>query len=181
MTKFNVIDKILRWMRCRRFNKYIPKNGVVCDFGCGEDFSFLKTISDKIKKGYGIDNKYNHKNYKNIEIVNDIKDISDNSVDLVVMIAVLEHLECPVDILIKLKRILKLSGKLVLTTPTPAARPLLEFLAYKLKIINREEIMDHKCYYNKQELLYLFKKMQFKNVKHKYFQFGLNNFLEAEK
>lgn len=170
-------------MRCRKFNKYISKdnNMIVLDFGCGENALFLKSIQNKIKKGYGVDKKYKLKDYKNIEIVNDIKKISDNSMDLITMIAVLEHLDKPLSVISNLYDVLKPGGKIVITTPTPVSKPLLEFLAYKLKIINKEEIEDHKCYYSKDMIMILFEITGFKNVEYKTFQFGFNSFLEAEK
>lgn len=181
MTNFNIFDKVLRYMRCKKFMKYIPKNGVVCDFGCGEEFWFLKTISHCIKKGIGVDKKYKLKNYKNIEIVDDIKKIKNDSVDLVTMIAVIEHLNNPYDILIELKRILKRGGKIIITTPTPLSQPILEFLAYKLKVINEEEIRDHKQYFGRRDLLEMFVLVGFKKIIYKKFQCGLNGFLEARK
>ena len=161
-------------MRTRRFNRYIPDDGVVVDFGCGENIYFLKSIKDKIKLGIGIDNKYQYDidYYRNIITLNELSHIEDNSVDLFVMIAVLEHLQYPIKTLINAYRILKTGKKIVLTTPTPASKPILEFLAWT-GIINKEEIDDHKHYYSKEELIWLLSTVGFKDIKHKYFQFGL--------
>ena len=181
---FNIFDKILRHMRTRRFNRYIPDNGIVVDFGCGENIYFLKSIKDKIKLGIGIDNKYQYNidYYRNIIILNDLSHVEDNSIDLFTMIAVLEHLQYPLisnNTLINAHKILKTGKKIVLTTPTPASKPILEFLAWT-GIINKEEIDDHKHYYTKKELIKLLINTGFIDIKHKYFQFGFNQIIEGE-
>jgi hypothetical protein len=40
-----------------------------------------------------------------------------------------------------------------MTIPSVYSKPVLEFLAYKLKIISKDEILDHKQYYDKSKLL----------------------------
>lgn len=68
------------------------------------------------------------------------------------MLAVLEHIEYEESILQEIYRILKPSGKLVLTVPSIWAKPVLEFLAYRLKIVDEHEIRDHKRYYSRKSL-----------------------------
>jgi len=79
-------------------------------------------------------------------------------------------------------RVLRDGGKLVLTVPGKRAKPVLEFLSYRLGIVNRAEIEDHKKYYDIIELENL--AAEFSNleiVRHKYFQLGMNNFCVMEK
>jgi hypothetical protein len=64
----------------------------------------------------------------------------------------------------------------VITVPSRISKPLLEFLSYRLNIVNSEEIRDHKHYYNKKDIEDLFLPCGFKIIKHEYFQFGMNNF-----
>lgn len=93
------------------------------------------------------------------------------------MLAVLEHLNYPLDMLKQIARVLKPNGVLILTVPSHLAKPVLEFLAYKLKIVSEAEIRDHKAYYDKKDLQNLI--VQVPNLHlntHKYFQFGMNNF-----
>ena len=51
------------------------------------------------------------------------------SFDIVTMLAVLEHLSYPEDILKEINRILRKDGRLVLTVPSKIAKPILEFMA----------------------------------------------------
>jgi len=85
------------------------------------------------------------------------------------------------DILREIRRVLKNGGALIGTVPSKAAKPVLEFLSYKLGIVNEAEIRDHKQYFNKKDLLEIFAKAGFEKVEHRYFQFWMNNFFVASK
>ncbi len=99
------------------------------------------------------------------------------SFEVVTMLAVLEHLHHPQAMLQEIARVLKPSGALVLTVPSHAAKPVLEFLAFRLKIVSEEEIRDHKRYYNKRDLRELVALIpELTLTKHTYFQLGMNNF-----
>lgn len=98
------------------------------------------------------------------------------------MLAVLEHLDHPIETVKEIDRILKPKGKLILTVPGRNSKPVLEFLAYKMKIVNEEEINDHKKYYNYRDIEKLFKETdKLKIQEHKYFQFYMNNFCVVKK
>lgn len=107
---------------------------------------------------------------------------ANESFDVVCLLAVLEHLSYPLDMLYEIARVLKPNGALVLTVPSHLAKPVLEFLSYKLKIVSEEEIRDHKRYYNKQDLLELIAAVPSLHLqKHKYFQCKMNNFAIIKK
>jgi len=63
------------------------------------------------------------------------------------------------------------------------AKPILEFLAFKLGVIDRDEIADHKQYFNVAELKELLVKCGFRpeDISAHTFLFGLNNFILAKK
>lgn len=93
------------------------------------------------------------------------------------MLAILEHLNYPLEMLKQIARVLKPNGILLLTVPSHLAKPVLEFLAFRLKIVSEAEIRDHKAYYNKKDLQNLIAQVPnlYLNT-HKYFQCGMNNF-----
>ncbi|WP_133250432.1 class I SAM-dependent methyltransferase, partial [Helicobacter cinaedi] len=98
------------------------------------------------------------------------------SFEVVTMLAVLEHLNHPLDMLKQITRVLKPNGVLILTVPSHLAKPVLEFLAFKLKIVSEAEIRDHKTYYNKKDLHHLIAQIPSLHLKtNKYFQRGMNN------
>lgn len=183
---WNIIDKFIARLRYRKLNKFIPRNGIACDIGCGMEGYFLKSISKKIQYGYGFDMKVKNKIEGNIELINNSDvhgglNVQDNSIDAVFLIAVLEHLDEPEILFSEVHRILKPNGIFVLTTPSKISKPILEFMAYNLKIISRDEILDHKYYYNKEEIFRLYKKEGFKTYNYKYFLVGLNQLSWARK
>ena len=180
-------DKILRWLRLRKVVKYIPKGSIICDIGCGEDAYFLKKISGLIKYGFGFDEKVksckdSNLEFKKIKISKDIP-LTDKECDTVTMIATLEHLLVPQLILNEAFRILKKDGKLILTIPTPLSRPILEFLAFKLKLIDEKEVKDHKNYFWPKDIKKMLLESGFeeKNIKNYFFEFHLNSLIIAQR
>ena len=175
------LEPILRWMRLRQVIAKVPSQSIVLDIGCGTKATFLKTIEPKIKKGVGIDFKVPEFSTPILQTfqahLEERLPFSDESFDVVTMLAVLEHIEYEEEILKEIYRILKPSGKLVLTVPSIWAQPVLEFLSYRLKIVDEREIRDHKRYYDRKRLQsVLIKKLGFTQFKHRYFQAFMNNF-----
>ncbi|KXK30257.1 MAG: hypothetical protein UZ01_01394 [Candidatus Brocadia sinica] len=179
------LEPLLRWMRIRRVRTVIRQyeKCKILDIGCGYDFKLLRTLEPYIEHGFGIDFKANDLESPKITIRKILlyeKLPFDNEIfDVVTMLAVLEHLNKPVEIIKEIERVLAPDGKLILTVPSKISKPVLEFLSYKLGIINKEEIKDHKKYYDLNELKLLFGKTNLVIEKHKYFQFGMNNFCVA--
>lgn len=187
MEEWNRLDKFIALLRYKKLMSFIPdRMDTICDIGCGKDGRFLKSISERISKGYALDRKIENHTEQNIEFIKvmDIQQglpLEDESVDVICMIAVLEHLDEPEAIFCEAYRVLKSKGKFILTSPSKMAKPILEFMAFKLKIISANEIKDHKYYYCKTEVNELFKKNKFTNMRFKWFQFGMNQIFIGEK
>lgn len=180
--KWNVLDNFLSRMRYGRVLPFMRKDKVVADIGCGKEGLFLRSISHKIKSGYGFDFKLKKESvYRNITLVNGDFVKHKGKFDVVIMMAVLEHLDHPLKILKQIHRKLNKGGVVLLTTPDKRSKWILEFLAFDLGIINKEEILDHKHYFNRKELFDIMSKAGFSKIKHKHFQCGLNNFVLARK
>lgn len=178
--RWTIFDKIIAALRYSKVKRHINKDCILCDIGCGFNGAFLLLLSNKISRGIGFDRKVSENKWDNIclytiENLEHGIPLNDQSVDCVTMIALLEHLNNPSAVLSEVYRILKPNGKLILTTPTPLAKPVLEFLAFKLNVISREEIEDHKCYYNKKMIRELFNRTGFKESNVELFQFGFNS------
>ncbi|HEX9804378.1 MAG TPA: methyltransferase domain-containing protein [Candidatus Dojkabacteria bacterium] len=180
-----LIDKILHRWRCAKVYPFVKEGIVVCDLGCSMRADLLKKIEGWISRGIGIDFKVD----KNLEggkielITSDLNatlPLEDESADLVTSMAVLEHLHDYRGFTGETYRILKDGGKLIVSTPTQAADPILRVLSF-FSLINKEEIDDHKRYFNKRQLTDLFREVGFKNIKVNYFQFGFNQLITAEK
>lgn len=181
-----LLEGFLSRMRFNKVIKFIPKNTKVLDVGSGYNSNLLQVIKPKISSGVGIDAHVSQNDFgpkiKLIESdLNKELPFEDGEFDVVVSLANLEHLEYPEINAAEMFRVLKPGGLLLLTTPSIYAQPILEFLSFKLKVVNEEEIRDHKNYFNKAILTKLFREVGFSFVKHEYFEFFMNNFVYAKK
>ena len=187
MEKFKepFLEKFLRYLRAKIVISCLGGSKIICDIGCGFNAYFLSKVKKIITKGYGIDKKVNIKETGNIilekaEFFNNLP-FKDNYFDAVTMIAVLEHLKDCNSIIKEAHRILKPKGLLIITTPTTQAKKLLEFLAYKLHILNKEEIKEHCQYFNKNEITGLLENNHFFVKKYAYFEYKFNSIAVAIK
>ena len=180
-----LLDNFIRFLRIKKVKKYIPKNVVLCDLGCGPTAFFLNLLKTKIEKGVGIDKKIKQVSRENLKLINfEIQKqilLPDKSIDCLTMLAVLEHLNYPEQVLKECWRVLKKNGFLIITVPSPIADPVLRFLAYKLKLIETKELEDHKHYFSVKKLSKILKQTGFQVLKLKKFEFGFNIFVLAVK
>lgn len=183
-----MLEQILRQIRFLVVRPFIKDGSMVLDLGCGYDGEFLKSISSKIESGVGYDLSVKRKKVaKNINLFSKKIDekliLPNNYFDLITSLAVFEHLGKVQEILKRSYHSLKTNGVLVITTPSPGAKIILEFLAFKLHLISETEISDHKHYYSKKEIQKIFISSGFKprNVKISYFGLGFNTLVVATK
>lgn len=180
---FNALDLfICRW-RSRTVSRHIRPASRVLDFGCGHQAMFLQAVQHQIAHGIGLD--YDSESGPigpNLEIrkfhFQGRLDFPDHSFEQVSLLAVLEHIPLElVDALFEeFHRVLVPGGQVLLTTPTPAAKPVLEFLAFKLHVISAPEIADHRHYYSQADLQSLATRRGFQCSLYRKFLFGFNGF-----
>jgi len=183
--RWTYLDKLIESFRYRKVVNIIPHGCILVDLGCG-DGDFLRYMSPRIALGYGIDKKISCSNmcsdpkliFKEGDLNVQIP-LADAIADTVTALAIIEHLHEPKLFVEEIFRVLKPGGICIITTPSPLAKPVLEFLAYRLKIISVQDIKDHKYYFNKNELYKLFN--IFQDVKINYFLFRMNTIITAKK
>ena len=184
--EFNILDKFIAYLRYKEVLPFIKKRDKVLDFGCGYHGTFLKLIQNRIEYGVGIDYELVDSETGNLKFINYYFSHSlpfkANTFNKVCLLAVIEHLTPDLrDRLIKeIHRVLSPKGLLIIT-PTPKSKPLLEFLAFKLKIISQQEIADHKIYYDENKLSRILHQFNFVLKFKKKFLFGLNGIYVFEK
>lgn len=170
----HLMDHFLTWYRYKKIFQALRKQPHVkkiIDFGCGQG----KLVRALIQRGfdaYGIDVKSGERILA--ADLNHPIPLESESVDMISSLANLEHLNEPLLNLKEIHRLLRKEGTLVLTTPSTAAKPILEWMAFKLKIIDANEILDHKRYFSKKMLESYLAQAGFTQFKVKRFQLGLN-------
>lgn len=161
---------------------FVPQDCTLADLGCGSG-ALITFFKAKISRAYGIDLSLPQCNTPDFEFkignLNQAIPLPDACLDVATALALLEHLEDAEQFVKEVHRILKPGGVCVATTPSPMAKPVLEFLAYRLKIISIRDIEDHKTYFEDRTLKDLFR--AFSSVRVTTFQLGLNQLIVAQK
>jgi SAM-dependent methyltransferase len=168
--------------------KYIQMGDRMLDFGCGHQAYLLNHVKDRLKQGVGIDYDSNsHKIAPHIEVLNyhfkSQLPFEKSSFNKIFMLASLEHLapETADRLFEEFSRVLTEDGKIILTTPTPLGKHILEFMAFRLGVISAEEVADHKKYYGKTDLEEFAHKHGYIINTYKTFQLGGNSLCVLEK
>ncbi len=187
-----------KWARLRRFQVSLPYIReqlslhtiiTVIDYGCGQDILYYKYLRyhfpDQVHRIHyiGIDPLLQKAASKDVTLLKSTFETvkAPSKADVIVMFAVIEHVEDPVRLLNQALGSLKKGGVIVATTPSPLAKPVLEFFSYVLNIISIREINEHKRYPTKRTLMEMCRSIRPKHssisVLHSYFELGLNNLL----
>lgn len=179
---FNLLDHCIAMWRALKIRPYVSRSDKVLDFGCGSNATLLRSLSNKITSGIGIDyDVADGAIGKNIRTMTfryvHTLPFRKGEFDKIIMLAVLEHFDRKqsATLLKEFRRVLKKGGQLIITTPTPVAKPILEFLANKLHLISSSEISDHEHYYSREDYSVLARQTKFTVQSYETFQINLNS------
>ena len=148
INSYNILDKIIASFRSKELKRnFSLKDKKILDFGCGSNFVQIKkvynecgevTLVDRVTENF-TEGKFSFINYNNnLDILKD--NIKSNHYDIIILSAVIEHLDNPEIILNILKLKLNEKGVFFLTAPGKKSKPILEFMAFKLHLINFNNI-----------------------------------------
>lgn len=155
------VDRLGVWLSARMIRRHAGSwaGRRVGDFGCGYDATFVRSILGQI----------DHAVLADVSLAPDLVDhpkvtaligslpetlpgVPDASLDLTMCTSVIEHLWDPLDALRHLRRVTRPGGKVLVNVPTWRGKRFLEFSAFRLGTSPREEMDDHKTYYDPRDL-----------------------------
>ena len=182
LNKYNILDQLIAYLR----NKELLKNDrikgkKIIDFGCGSNFRDIEKRYKESQQVVLIDRWGENFSKKNIKFIN-YKDnlanidyeLKEEKFDIIILAAVIEHLDQPENVIKHMKKFLNNDGYFLLTAPSVHSQWLIEFLAYKLGVINADLVREHKRYYNKKEYETLSEKSGCDLVQFYFFELGMN-------
>lgn len=173
----------LRYLRSRPSRRE-PLRGL--DLGCGYRGAFV-TLANRVPgvefRGGDLEVAPGRSELFPIDL-GDLAEVElSGAFDVITMHAVLEHLSDPEGALQWVGQHLAPGGVLLATAPSWKAKPVLEFLAFRLGLVSAREIRDHKRYFDQPSLAELVAgaRAGLRLVEHRYFQLGFNNWVVVEK
>jgi ubiquinone/menaquinone biosynthesis C-methylase UbiE len=182
---YTFFDRFVARCRFLAARPHVRPGSKVCDIGCGLEAAFLRKLAGTITWGIGLDYQLDARQCADLPVV--LTDITaplpvrGGCFDHVVMLAVLEHLQRPADVLKEIHRILKPGGSLILTWPSARVDRILDVL-HRLRIVSDEmESDEHQERIPVDQLQQLLRNIGFHRMRHKTFEFGLNNLMVAHK
>jgi SAM-dependent methyltransferase len=180
-----LLSPLLTRMRVRRVLPAIRRHPDcrLLDIGCGYNAPLLRAAEPYVREAIGIDPRAPAIDGPRLRTVRtEIEGqlpFEPDSFDVVTMLAVLEHLSHPERMIAEIARVLRPGGQLVMTVPSHASKPVLEFLAYRLHVVSEFGVRDHKRYYGRKSLHKLLEGTGLRIEGHAYFQLGMNNYVCA--
>ncbi len=171
------IEPILQKWRIQAVWPRLPKKGVHVDVGCDDPPVLLKKLEPYIEKGVGLDIVVKDKQLRKLQILHqDLQkkiNLPSGFADSVTMLAVLEHVKYPAEIVTEIYRILKPGGVFLFTVPSPRLKYILPLLG-NLGFVRKEMIDQHENYFTLVRLEKMLAKSGYVNVKVRHFALGFN-------
>lgn len=181
-----ILSSLLQKIRINKALPYIRSNRVL-DVGCsiGEILRYLPNDIDYIgiegNPTYFKNAQARNPNHTFINLYLDGHNSADLDIperDTIIMLAILEHLNQPIETLINLRRYLSKEGNIVITTPSNFGELFLK-IGSKFRIFS-SEIDEHKNHFSKKELISICKEAGAKIVYYSTFEFGMNHLIVLE-
>jgi 2-polyprenyl-3-methyl-5-hydroxy-6-metoxy-1,4-benzoquinol methylase len=187
-----IVDRFGVWLSARQIQKCAGSmnHKEIGDFGCGYNAAFVRTVLAKLDRAVLIDSTVadDLKSDPKVTVIEGIlpgvlKQLPPDSLDVVLCISVLEHLWDPKTALEECFRIVRPGGICLFNVPSWRGKWFLEFSAFRLGLSPRDEVMDHKTYYDVNDFQPMLMQAGFRSDDIRCFshKFGLNTFAVCTK
>ena len=154
------IDRLGRWLSTVRMRRYLGDvaGRRAADVGCGYDAALALRLFDRAASVVLVDIAVDPaladgQRSLLCGLLPDVLGVIDDaSIDVLICNNVLEHLDDPETTARHLHRTLSPGGVCVVNVPSWRGKRFLEFAAFRLGVAPREEMDDHKAYYDPRDL-----------------------------
>lgn len=181
-----VVDRFGVWLSAVQVKRRAEVAGKrLGDFGCGYQATLSRSLLDEAAHVTLVDvaladDLRQHAKVTAIEggLPASLSLVADASLDVVLCLSVLEHLNEPEETLAHFRRVIAPGGTVLLNVPSWRGKTYLELSAFRLGMSPKEEMDDHKMYYDPKDLWPMLVKAGFKPSQLQVFthKFGLNTF-----
>jgi len=187
-----VIDRFGVWLSSRQIRRYVHSlvGKRIGDFGCGYQAQFVRTVLAELEGAVLVDTALaaDLKTMPNITAIEGtlpgvLEQVPADSLDIVLCISVLEHVWDPSMLLAHCIRIVRPGGTCLFNVPSWRGKKFLEYSAFRLGLSPKDEMDDHKNYYDVRDLWPLLVRAGFLPSRIRCFshKFGLNTFAVCTK
>ena len=183
----SVLDRLGVWLSARQIRRYAgPLAGKqLGDFGCGYHATFVRRVLPELRQAVLVDFALSPElkvlpkvtAFEGI-LPGALSQLPSASLDIVLCISVLEHLWNPLTALEECLRIVRPGGMCLFNVPSWRGKRFLEYSAFQLGLSPRDEMDDHKAYYDVKDFWPLLIRAGFRpsNIRCFAHKFGLNTF-----
>jgi SAM-dependent methyltransferase len=182
-----IVDRFGVWLSARQIRRYAGSltGKRLGDFGCGYNATFVRSVLEELEEAVLVDSA----------LASDLKDrpriraiegtlpsvldaVPSASLDIILCVSVLEHLWNPLSALEACRRIVRPGGLCVFNVPSWRGKRFLEYSAFRLGLSPKDEMDDHKTYYDVKDVWPLLVRAGFlpSNIRCFSHKFGLNTF-----
>lgn len=182
-----IIDRFGVWLSARQIRRYAGAmtGKRLGDFGCGYHAAFARTVLPELERAVLVDSALavDLKRLPSVTAIEGtvpdvLEQVPSGSLDIVLCISVLEHLWDPLAALRHCLRIVRPDGTCLFNVPSWRGKKFLEYSAFRLGLSPRDEMDDHKAYYDVKDLWPLLVRAGFQPSRITCFphKFGMNTF-----
>jgi SAM-dependent methyltransferase len=157
----------------------------IADLGCGYNATFARSVLPQVGSALLVDlalaeDLKEHPKVNAVEgsLPDVLSTLEEAQADVVLCLSVLEHLWEPHQALAEIRRLLAPGGVALINVPSWRGKRFLEFAAFRLGVSPKEEMDDHKTYYDPRDLWPMLVRAGFRpsDIKCHRHKFGLNTF-----